>query len=321
MTKSPAPSELPAPEPATDALPAETRVSETTALVLLMIVPVTFCSNMLIARMMHGEIPPVAMAFWRWTIAVAILLPFTGKALWRQRAALRTEWRDLLALGALGMGFCGAFVYIGAETTTATNIGLIYAGSPVIIILIGHFVYRETMSRGQTWGVAICLLGVVAIICKGDLGVLLSLSFTPGDLWIVAASIGWGFYAVILKYRRTGLDMGARFLAIAIAGIAILLPFTVWEGVAVKPPAVDWRTIGVFLFLALIPGIASYQIYALIQRTLGANRTSLVLYMIPFYNSILAWLLLDEAMRAYHYVGGALVLAGIYFGTRAVKKS
>ncbi len=36
-------------------------------------------------------------------------------------------------LGILGMGICGAFVYVGADTTSATNIGLIYATAPIMI--------------------------------------------------------------------------------------------------------------------------------------------------------------------------------------------
>src|SRR3546814_5926910 len=78
------------------------------ALVLLLVAPALFCSNMLVARATHDLFPPVALAFWRWTATLALLLPFTAAALWRHRYDVLREWRDILVLGALGMGVCGA---------------------------------------------------------------------------------------------------------------------------------------------------------------------------------------------------------------------
>ena len=77
------------------------------ALVLFFLVPATFASNMLTARAVAGDIPPVALAFWRWTLTLAILTPFVAGALWRGREELRRDWRGYLFLGFLGMGFAG----------------------------------------------------------------------------------------------------------------------------------------------------------------------------------------------------------------------
>ena len=122
------------------------------ALALLFIVPVFFTTNQLVARAVHETIPPVGLAFWRWTLAFVILLPFTARPLWRHRADIRREWRDLLALGILGMCFCGAFVYIGAQTTTAINIGLIYGASPVAIVALAAIVYGEQLTPAKIIG-------------------------------------------------------------------------------------------------------------------------------------------------------------------------
>ena len=72
------------------------------------------------------------------------------------RDALR-EWKDLLVLGALGMGVCGAFVYIGADTTSATNIGIIYAASPILIVLLARIFYGELLDLLQGAGVLLSL--------------------------------------------------------------------------------------------------------------------------------------------------------------------
>src|SRR5690606_8493850 len=137
---------------------------EPIAYALMAVAPGMFATNMLAARATADLIPPVALAVGRWTIAALILLPFVARPLWAARRAIRRELADLLVLGALGMGICGAVVYIGAATTTATNIGLIYAASPVFIIVLARLFYGEAMSRVQAFGVVLSLVGVIAIV-------------------------------------------------------------------------------------------------------------------------------------------------------------
>src|SRR3546814_5030188 len=149
---------------------------------------------------------------------------------WRHRRDILSEWLDVLVLGALGMGVCGAFVYVGADTTSATTIGLIYAASPILIVVLARVFYREPLTAQQGAGVLLSLAGVVAIIARGDLQVLTSLRFAPGDLWIVAAMAAWAVYSILLRHRPSALPMMARFAAIVAGGVLILLPFTVIEG-------------------------------------------------------------------------------------------
>jgi drug/metabolite transporter (DMT)-like permease len=286
------------------------------ALVLLFVAPALFCSNMLVARATHDLFPPVALAFWRWAATFALLLPFTARALWRHRYDVLREAPDLLVLGGLGMGVCGAFVYIGADTTSATNIGIIYAASPLLIVVMARLFYGEPLGLLQCAGILLSLAGVVAIVARGDLGVLASLSFAPGDLWIVAAMAGWAVYAILLRHRPSALPMMARFAAIVASGLVVLLPFTVLEGLTGEQPrwnATSYATVG---FLAVVASFGAYQVYALVQRSLGAGPTSLLMYLIPVYNGLLAWLLLGESLEAYHLVGAALVLPGIFLATR-----
>ncbi|HEY9538417.1 MAG TPA: DMT family transporter [Kiloniellaceae bacterium] len=286
------------------------------ALVLLLVAPALFCSNMLVARATHDLFPPVALAFWRWTATLALLLPFTAAALWRHRYDVLREWRDILVLGALGMGVCGAFVYIAADTTSATNIGLIYAASPILIVALARVFYGERVTLRQGLGILLSLAGVLAIVARGDPGVLTGLRFASGDLWAAAAMAAWAVYSILLRHRPSALPIMARFAAVAAGGILILLPFTLAEGLGGERPvwnATSFLTVG---FLAVVASFGAYQVYALIQRSLGAGPTGLLMYLIPVYNGLLAWLLLGEVLQSYHLIGAVLVLPGIYLATR-----
>ncbi len=284
---------------------------------LLAVGPFLFATNMLAAKATADLIPPIALAFFRWLGALLLLAPWVWPHFWRQRRHLRREWPELLILGALGMGVCGAFVYIGADTTSATNIGLIYSCSPVLILVLASLVPGQLMDRRAGCGVAMALAGVLIILAQGDPGTLLAVRFAAGDLWIFAASTGWAAYSVLLKHRRSGFDTLPRFFAICLAGVAILLPFAVAEHAAGDPVVWSWETVGWIVLLAAVPGVGAYAAYAFIVDRLGPGRAGLILYAIPAVNALLAWLLLGEAPAWYHWAGAALVLTGIRLAGRA----
>jgi len=276
---------------------------------------------MLAAKATADLMPPVALAFYRWLFAMLMLAPVVWPRFWRQRHHLRREWPDLLVFGALGMGVCGAFVYIGADTTTATNIGLIYSSSPVLIIAISALFLGQRIGRAAMAGVFLALAGVVVIIAKGDPEVLARVDFVVGDLWIVAAAIGWATYSVMLKHRKTGFDTLTRFFAICLGGVVVLLPFTVAEHLTGEQMTWTGETVGWLLLVAAVPGVAAYAAYSFIVDRLGPDKAGLILYLIPLYNAVLAWLLLGEAPAWYHYAGAPLVLAGIWLANRKPRRS
>jgi len=271
---------------------------------------------MLVARWNAGDIPPVALAFWRWSATLAMLLPFAAHGLWRGRDEIRKRWKNYLWLGFLGMGVCGAPVYVAGVTTTATNIGLIYAASPVVIVLLAWLRHGDAVAPRQLLGIGVCLCGTLWIVGRGDPGSFARLEFVAGDLWIALAMLAWSLYSVSLRYTPSAFDATARLAAIVAGGVAVNLPFYVAETLFVAAPVFDAKTLATVFFTALVPGVASFLSYSVIVARLGAAMSSLVMYLIPLYAAVLAWALLGERLAAFHLVGLGLMLPGLWLGTR-----
>ena len=157
-------------------------------------------SNLVVARGGVEYVPPISLAFWRWTLVFLILLPFTYVSLKKNQKIMKKEYKKLFFLGATGCGVCGAFPFLAGQTTTVTNMGIIYTSSPIFIILISGIFFNEKINFTKVVGLISCLIGVFAIIIKGNLYLLINLNFTIGDLWMLAAAIGWALYSVYLFY-------------------------------------------------------------------------------------------------------------------------
>jgi drug/metabolite transporter (DMT)-like permease len=286
------------------------------AWLLLPVAPALIALNILASRLAVGEVPPLALTFWRWVFAAAAMLPFVGVILWRERAAIRREWRDLLLLAAIGMGASTAFVYVGAETTLAVNIGLIYTLAPALIVLFAALIFGERLNALRIGGVLLAFAGVVAILCRGEIAVLLGLRFTVGDLWVVASAVAWAAYSLLLRHKKSALPLMTRLTAFALGGALVMLPFVVGEHTTGRPMAWSWKAAALIAFTAVPAGMLAYYVYGLAIARLGAGRAGVILYLNPVFASLYAWLFLDERLRWFHWLGAAMVLTGVFLATR-----
>lgn len=282
------------------------------AYTLLLTAPAMFAGNQVTARALEGAIPANGVAFWRWAVASAIMAALTWRDLWAGRRAILDELPTLLLLGFLGMVVCGPPIYIAGATTSATNIALIYAASPILIVLASAAWFGERLTWKRGLGIALAVAGLLVVIAKGDAGVFARLSFVPGDLWVVLAMTAWSVYVMILQHRPSRLAATTRFTAIAILGTLLLAPLYAWETASGHPVVFDTLSIAAILFLGLVPGVGAYQAYGYAQRYLGPGPTSLGMYLGPIYVALIAYLAIGEPVRAYHLVGGALILIGLW---------
>ncbi len=283
---------------------------------LIFITPALWSVNYLVARWAPGVIAPHALALGRWTIAALLLGIVCRTELWAKRGLIRAEWRQFIVLGALGMWVCGAFVYIGGRSTLAVNIGLLYSVAPVLIALISALWLHERFTGLQGLGVVSALAGVVMILLKGDWETLAQLRINPGDAWVAVAVLCWAAYSLLLRAWPSAFGPVARLTLTAVGGIVVLIPFTVWEAVAWLPTELSWKSLGLVLLAALIPGAGSYAAYSYMQRKLGVAKVGTVLYRGPLYRALLAWGVLGERIEWYHGVGALLILPGIWLSTR-----
>ena len=289
--------------------------------VLLLAMPLFFVSNLVIGRAVTHAVEPATLAFWRWLLASLILLPFAWRGLAEHRARFIALWRELLALGVLGMLVCGALVYLSLRYTTASNAALIYTASAILIVMLEALFFRERLSPARIAGALIGFAGVAVIILHGELSRLLNLQFNIGDLGMAFCAAAWAIYSVLLKKPDLkALPTLPLFAAIAIAGTLAVAPFMLYEffSVGALPHGREqWIAI---VALALFPSVIAFGLFQLLVKFAGPSPTGMAMYLLPAYGVALAVVTLGEQLYAYHAIGLALVLAGITLATNPFRR-
>ena len=219
----------------------------------------------------------------------------------------------------MGCGICGAFPFIAGMSTTMANMGIIYTSSPIFIIVLSVFFFKDKINLSRIFGLFICLSGVLIIICKGDLSYLINFKFTSGDLWMLGAAVGWAVYSIFLINWKSSFSLMGRFTLIAFFGAISLFPFYLIEEFYFYNTVFNNNFLFWVLFAAISPGIIAFTLYTKVQKYVGASLAGFTLYIFSIYSAVYGIILFNEPLLSFHYYGAALVFIGVYLARKIIK--
>ncbi len=297
--------------------PSLTKKTNYLPYILLFVQPIFMASNIIVARGGVEFVPPISLAFWRWLTVFILLFPFVYNEIFQKKKFLKNEISKLFFLGLTGCGICGAFPFIAGMTTTMANMGIIYTSSPIFIIILSVLFFKDKITLSRLVGLLLCLIGVLTIICKGNISLLINFKFTTGDLWMIGASIGWAIYSIFLINWRSNFSIMSRFTLIAFFGALSLLPFYLVEEVYLLKTVFNTNFLFWIFFAAVSPGIIAFTLYTKVQKYVGASLAGFTLYIFAVYSAIYGIILFDEPLLNFHYYGASLVFIGVYLARKA----
>ncbi|MFK8250384.1 DMT family transporter [Ancylobacter terrae] len=287
--------------------------------VLLSFTSLFWSGNIVLGRHVAGQVPPIALAWFRWTLAFLILLPFTHRYLRQDWPIIRRNMGVLTLLSLSGITLYNTIYYYGLQFSPAINGLLMTSTGPLLIAAWSFVLLGDKLALGQAIGILLSLCGVVTIICRGDLAVLAGIDFNLGDVLFFTAMVLYAFYSALLARRPKMSRYG--FLAFSLGwGAAMLTPAFVWERIAGPPLHFDALTLASFAYVSVFASVLAYLFFNRGVELVGPNRAAPFFHLMPVFGSVLAILFLGEKPHLYHAVGYALVLAGVATATLMARR-
>ena len=282
---------------------------------LLCITALCWAGNTVVGRLAAGHVPPVTLAFLRWTIAFALLLPFAWKHLVRDWPAIRGKLGVMIVLSVTGIGMFNTLQYWALEHTQALNALLLQSAGPLIVAVWSLILLGVRLTAAQAIGVLVSLSGVLVILMHGDLTALKNIQFNEGDLIFMVAMVIFSLYSV-LTLKKPAIH-GLSFAAFTFgAGAACLIPLLIFELYARPVMAFDMRNVLTVLYVSIFPSILAYLCFNRGVQLIGANRAAPFFHVVPVFGSVMAIAFLGEHPQPFHLIGFALVLSGVYVASR-----
>lgn len=304
---------------ARDATPSATEPpaarADLAAPLLLALSALCWAGNHVVARSVAGVVPPGTLNLLRWLVVVLVVGIVARSSLRRDWALMRRHWLLLAALGVAGGGLFGTLQYVGLQYTTVINMGVLNSVAPAMLALFGFLAFRDALSPVQVLGIAVSLAGVVAIACRLDLDVLAHMQFNRGDLIIFANLALFACYSAFMRLRPP-IALGSFLFALALASAAANVPWAIHEHLAGQTFVPSPLSLGAVGYAAIFTSIIAYVCWSRGVEAVGPGRAGVFLHLIPVFNFAFGILLLGEPVRAYHGVGLALILTGVWMTSR-----
>jgi len=272
---------------------------------------ILWSGNFIVARGLSDVIAPLSLAFWRWIVAILVLLPFALKPLLAQKSWLKENIGYLSIVSLLGVTLFNSLIYYAGQTSGAINLSLIAITFPIFILVLSRIFLSELISWNKFGGIILVAAGILLLISKGDVSVLTELTFSQGDIWMLLASLIFAIYSMLLRRKPAGISVPAFQLASFILGLAFLIPFYLLELYFIPSKEVESSTVMSILYIGIFASLFAFILWNKAISIIGAVNAGMVYYSLPIFSGILAIFILAETVTSLHLYSTLLVLAGI----------
>src|SRR5579872_2366504 len=169
--------------------------------VLLSITALCWAGNAIVGRLAAGHIPPVTLAFLRWSLACLIILPLAWNHLKRDWQTIRARLGTMVFLSLTGIAAFNTLQYWALEYTQALNTLLLQSAAPLFVAGWSLILLGVRLAPAQAIGVTVSLTGVLVILLHGDLTAVTAIAFNRGDVIFTLALLIFGLYSVMMLKR------------------------------------------------------------------------------------------------------------------------
>jgi drug/metabolite transporter (DMT)-like permease len=284
------------------------------AYLLLAVVLVFWAGNYPLGKLALQDLGPLTLTGARTLLAAPLLFLAARLTAPLPRALGRADHVAFLVLGLSGLVANTTVWYLGLKHTTALNAGIVGASSPIFVGVAASLLLGDRLAPRNWVGIGLSVVAVLVTVAKGSPAVLLGFAVNRGDLLILASQLAWVVYALYSRATASTLPPVWIMAGANVVGGIVLVPLAL----LLEHPWEDWRAWAAWLVVVYgaVPITLGHLWFYQVIRTLGAGPTVAFLNLMPFAVLALSWALLGEMVHAYHVVGAALVVAGVYLATR-----
>jgi drug/metabolite transporter (DMT)-like permease len=261
-------------------------------------------------------IPAVAIAAIRLTLASFIVFPIAfSRSRNEWRALSRTDWALAILAGIL-LGFHFAFWISSLDFTSVMSSIVFVSTNPLFVGIASVLVFRESLRRGTVFGIGIAAIGSL-IIGMSDAQHAGTDSLL-GDFLALMGAVTISGYLMIGRRLRKRLSL-IGYIGIIYTTAAVVLLIL---ACAMGANLFGYSPLGYFFILLLVlgPQLLGHSSYNWALKYVSATFVTVALLAEPIGVSLLAMPVLNQIPEPIKFVGGALIMLGIYLAAREETK-
>ncbi len=206
----------------------------------------------------------------------------------------------------------GSFVaqYVGLTLTTASKTALLVDINVIAVAIVSFFVFRERLTRLQTAGILVGVVGIVLLTADG--GMSFSGGDFLGDIIVYLSGWGWAFFIVMNKNllsKYTAVEVSTAAIATSMVWLAAPVAYLGLSGADFSIEPMAWVAI---VYLGIACTSVATLLWAMGLEGVSATASATIMLLEIVTALVISFVLLEETLEQLAIIGAALVLAAIY---------
>jgi drug/metabolite transporter (DMT)-like permease len=285
--------------------------------VFALIATLIWSGNFLIARGQANHIPPIGLAFWRWTVALLVILPAIIPNFLKHIRLITRYIKYFSITSFFGVTVFNTLIYFGGQTSSAINLSLIAISAPIFIIILSRIIDKERFTTLRILGVLVTILGVLTLISRGSLNNLLNITFVIGDLWMLMAAFSFASYNIMVRRKPLEVETTTFLFGTFLVGLIFLTPFYIIEHFTVGVVPFDFWSIMSYGYLGIFSSLIAYIFWTRAVGMIGPSNAGTIYYALPVFSAVVAIVVLKERATFVHLISMTIIISGLLLAQRA----
>ena len=290
---------------------------------ILLAANLVFATGYAVSRIVLADVGPATLGLGRVLIGGALLLAWAAA---RSERDPRARWTagDRVRVGLMGVvGFALAFAFgnWGLAHSTASNASLLITVEPTTLLVLSPLLLGERLSRRETLGAVLTLLGAVVVVVNGIPG--LTRSLVPhwrGDLLLILSGVAYAAYSLLGRGLLTRHPVAAVTAHSVVWGAASIAPLALYEWHVGPPPAWTATAIAGTVYLGVVITALGYAVWNWCLERVGAARVAAFVNVQPLAGALLGVWWLHEPLTPFLVAGGVLIVVGLHLTVNGTRK-
>lgn len=221
----------------------------------------------------------------------------------------RKDWGAIAWLGFLGV-LSNQFLYLyGMKFTTAANGALLYAFTPVLVLILSHFILKEKITPKKSLGIFLAFAGIAIVIFEK--GVDFSSGYAYGNLMILIAVLAWALFTIMGKAMIVKYGALQTTTAMLIAGAILYLPAGIYSAVQFPFSNMTGLHWGGVLYLSIGTSVLGYVLWYHALGRIETSKAAVFANGQPIIATILSYFFLNYSITGDFVLGGIMTVAGV----------
>lgn len=270
-------------------------------------------SAFIVTKIALTGLGPITLTAIRILIAFIVLLPFALKRGFRFKNLFT---KNAFLYGIFGYGGNLFLLSVGLLTCTANISAIIHGLFPVFMILFGHFMLKESITRNKVFGILFSVAGVV-IASIGDLSQNSGTTLL-GILLVALSVLTWAFYSVYSKKTAEGMDTFVLSELCFGTGFIFILPFALLEQLFTDFSMPNSTALFSLIYLGVMSGALGIVLWNFALKKIDSAAAGIYFNLMPVIGLFLA-IFAHERIAVLQVSGCILILAGVFVCTKPEK--